>query len=58
LTIQPAFRGSLLENLHTSMNAPPSGEPPMSATLGSEIDKLSVSHVHDEQAAPAMTCHC
>jgi NTE family protein len=42
LAIQPAFRGSLLEDLLTSMNAPPSGEPPMSATLGSEIDKLSV----------------
>ena len=41
-SFQPAFKGSLIEDVLNMMNAAPSGEPPMSATFGAEIDKISV----------------
>ncbi|GIH08489.1 hypothetical protein Rhe02_65560 [Rhizocola hellebori] len=37
--VQPAFKGTLIEDLAESMNAEPTGDPPLSATVGAEIDK-------------------
>src|SRR5690349_21450638 len=40
--LQPAFRGTMLEDAMSALNAAPTGEPPMSATIGPELDKMSV----------------
>ena len=40
-TIQPRFKGSMIEDMLHGMNAAPTGEPPMSATIGPDIDKYS-----------------
>lgn len=40
--IQPAFRGTMVEDLLGSLNAAPSGDGPLMATLGPKIDEYSV----------------
>lgn len=40
-SLQPAFKGTMIENVLSLMNAEPTGEPPTSATLGPELDLVS-----------------
>lgn len=56
--VQLAFKGSLIEDLVNAMNAAPTGQPPMSATLGPEIDSPARPRLTMVNRIPELARQC